>query len=282
MLKGQTGGNRRFSKGRDYTGNHAPLHDADELAAMRRACQLAAATLDYITDFVEPGVSTGKLDQLIEAYMREHGAVPATLGYKGYPASSCISINHVVNHGIPDDQKLLMDGDIVNIDVTVILDGWYGDTSRTYTVGDNVKVLARRLIDATYEAMMAGIAEVAPGKHMGDVGWAIRQICERERFTSVLEFGGHGVGRKFHDAPFVMHWAEQPGEGIELEPGMFFTVEPMINAGKRHTKILADGWTTVTRDRSLSCQFEHTVAVTETGYEILTLSPKGYTKPPYV
>lgn len=233
-----------------------------------------------ITDHVAPGVTTGELDQLCHDMTLANGATPAPLGYKGYPKSTCISINHVVCHGIPGERKLL-DGEIVNIDVTVILDGWYGDSSRMYLVGDKIPVKAKRLVDVTYDAMMLGIEAVKPGAHLGAIGHAIQTYAEGERFSVVRDFCGHGLGRVFHAAPSVLHYG-RPTDGPMLEPGMFFTIEPMINAGKFAVKILEDGWTAVTRDRSLSAQFEHSIAVTETGYEIFTLSPKGYTKPPYV
>ena len=225
-------------------------------------------------------MSTGELDRIIEAFMHEHGGVSATVGYRGYPKASCISVNHVVNHGIPSDDKKLLSGDILNVDVTVILDGWYGDTSRMYAVGDRVSVKAQKLMDVTFEAMWAGIHAVRPGATLGDVGHAIQVIAEGNRFSVVRDFVGHGVGRVFHDAPEVKHFGN-PGEGLVLAPGMIFTIEPMINAGRYEVKILADGWTTVTRDRSLSAQFEHTVGVTEDGVEVFTLSPAGYEKPPY-
>jgi methionyl aminopeptidase len=265
--------------GIDARGREVPIHSAEAFAALRRAGRLAAETLDFITPQVRPGVTTGELDRLIDGFVRERGAVPATLGYKGYPASSCISVNHVVNHGIPSDRKRLAAGDIANIDVTVILDGWYGDTSRMFFVGERVGVKARRLVDVTYEAMMVGIAAVRPGATLGDVGHAIQTVAEAARFSVVRDFCGHGLGRVFHAAPEVRHYGE-PGAGLVLRPGMVFTVEPMINAGGHEVKILADGWTTVTRDRSLSAQFEHTVGVTEGGCEIFTLSPAGHTKPP--
>jgi methionyl aminopeptidase len=201
------------------------------------------------------------------------------LNYKGFPKSICTSINHVVCHGIPGE-RALMDGDIVNIDVTVILDGWYGDTSRMYITGDNVPIKARRLVDVTYDCLMAGIEVVKPGATLGDIGAAIQKVAEAARFSVVRDFCGHGLGRVFHAPPSVNHFGVA-GEGAVLRPGMFFTIEPMINAGAWQTKILSDGWTAVTRDRSLSAQFEHTLGVTETGYEIFTLSPKGWTKPPY-
>ena len=256
------------------------IHGPDALAAMRRAGRLAAEVLDYITPYVAvPGVVTEHLDNLCEAFIRDHGSIPAPLGYRGYPKATCISVNHVVCHGIPGEKRL-EDGDIVNIDVTVILNGWHGDTSRMYYVGDNVSVKARRLVEVTYQSMMLGIAAVKPGGTLGDVGHAIQAFVERQRFSVVRDFCGHGVGRVFHAAPSVLHYGK-PGRGVRLEPGMIFTIEPMVNAGHYDVKILADGWTAVTRDRSLSAQFEHCVAVTETGVEILTLSPAGLTKPPY-
>lgn len=265
----------------DEEGRRITLHGADAFDGLRRAGRLAAATLDHITPFVVPGVTTGSLDARIEAFMRGNGAIPATLGYRGYTKASCISPNHVVNHGIPSDDKRLADGDIVNIDVSVILDGWYGDTSRMFLVGSKVGVKGRRLVDLTWECMMAGIAAARPGNTLGDVGHAIQTLAEANRCSVVREFGGHGIGRIFHDAPHVNHWG-RPGEGVRLLPGMVFTIEPMINAGRAEVKTLADGWTTVTRDRSLSAQFEHQVGITETGCEIFTLSPAGYTRPPYV
>ncbi len=246
---------------------------------MRRAGAVAAATLDFITGHIRAGITTAALDALCERFMREAGAVPATIGYRGYRHASCISINHVVNHGIPSD-KALVEGDILNIDVTPLVEGWHGDSSRMYWVGQP-PVKARRLVTTTYEAMMAGIAVVRPGATLGDVGHAIETVARRERFTVVTDFCGHGVGQVFHDAPQVLHYG-RPGTGVVLEPGMIFTIEPMINAGRPEVKVLADGWTAVTRDRSLSAQFEHTVGVTETGVEIFTLSPRGWTEPPYL
>ena len=265
---------------KEGTKKPVPLHGPEAFAAMRRAGRLAAATLDFVTPFVVQGVSTGELDRRIDGFMRDHGAVPATLGYRGYPKSCCISVNHVVNHGIPSDDKRLRDGDIANIDVTCILDGWYGDTSRMYVIGDRVPVKAQKLIEITFEAMWAGIGVVRPGATLGDVGHAIQTIAERNRCSVVRDFVGHGLGRVFHDSPEVKHYGN-PGEGLVLRPGMLFTIEPMINAGRHEVKILGDGWTTVTRDRSLSAQFEHTVGVTEDGVEVFTLSPLGYDKPPY-
>ncbi len=255
------------------------LHPASAFAGMRKAGKLAAELLDYITPFCVPGVTTEELNQLIHNYTIEHGAIPATLGYKGYTKSCCISINHVVCHGIPGPKKVL-DGDIANIDVTVIVDGWYGDSSRMYVFGDKVPVKAKKLIDVTYDSMMAGIEAVKPGVTLGDIGHAIQTVAEAHRFSVVRDFCGHGIGQVFHTSPSVVHYGD-PGTGPVLEPGMFFTIEPMINAGSWETKVLNDGWTAVTRDRSLSAQFEHTIAVTETGFEIFTLSPKGCHKPPY-
>jgi len=254
------------------------LHRPEDFIGMRAAGRLAAETLDFITPHVQPGVTTGHLDELCHAYIVEHGAVPAPLGYRGFPKSICTSVNHVVCHGIPGDKRL-EDGDVVNIDVTVILNGWHGDTSRMFPVGD-VGVKARRLCDVTYEAMMRGIEEVKPGATLGDIGNAIQTIVERERFSVVRDFCGHGLGRIFHEAPNILHYGRR-GQGAVLQPGMFFTIEPMVNAGKYDVKLLSDGWTAVTKDRSLSAQFEHSIGVTETGYEIFTLSPKGWHKPPY-
>jgi methionyl aminopeptidase len=256
-----------------------PQHGPEGFAAMRKAGRLAAAALDMIAPHVVPGVSTGALDRKLEEFIRDHDAIPAPLGYKGYPKATCISVNHVVCHGIPSDKKLV-DGDILNIDVTVILNGWYGDTSRMYWAGDKVSVKARKLTEVTYEAMMAGIAAVKPGARLGDIGAAIQKIVEAHRFSVVRDFCGHGLGRVFHQAPTVLHYGKA-GKGLELKPGMFFTIEPMINAGNWPIKILSDGWTAVTRDRSLSAQFEHSVGVTETGVEIFTPSSAGHTLPPY-
>ncbi len=255
------------------------IHPAANFEGMRKAGKLVAEVLDYITAFCVPGVTTEELDRLIHEYTLANGGTSATIGYKGYTKASCISINHVVCHGIPGPKKI-MDGDIANIDVTVIVDGWYGDSSRMYTFGDKVPVKAKRLIDITYDCTMAGIEAVKPGATLGDIGYAIQNIAERNRFSVVRDFCGHGIGQVFHSAPSVVHYGE-PKTGPILEPGMFFTIEPMINAGGWQTKVLSDGWTAVTRDKSLSAQFEHTIAVTETGFEIFTLSPKGYTRPPY-
>jgi len=267
----------QYSRQSDPSGRPIPLHDAEGFAAMRRAGRLAAETLDEIGAHVAAGVTTAALDRICEGFMRAGGAVPATIGYKGYRHASCISVNHVVTHGIPSEDKVLCAGDILNIDVTPLVEGWHGDSSRMYVVGET-GTKARRLIDATYRAMIAGIETVRPGATLGDLGHAIESVARAARFSVVRDFCGHGVGRVFHDAPLVLHYGE-PRTGVVLEPGMIFTVEPMLNAGRHEVKILADGWTTVTRDRSLSAQFEHSVGVTEDGVEIFTSSPRGLPRP---
>jgi len=254
------------------------LHGPEGFAGMRAAGRLAAEVLDALVPHVVPGVTTGELDDLVREHMLREGGLPATLNYRGYPKSCCISINHVVCHGIPGD-RVLKEGDIANIDVTVILDGWHGDTSRMFLLGD-VPLKARKLVDVTYEAMMRGIAQARPGNRMGDVAHAIQSHAEQFRYGVVRDFCGHGLGRLFHDAPEVVH-AGKPGTGPELKPGMFFTIEPMINIGRPDVKVLDDGWTAVTRDRSLSAQFEHSVGITEDGCEIFTKSPAGLDRPPY-
>jgi methionyl aminopeptidase len=254
------------------------LHGAAAFEGMRKAGRLAAEILDALVPLVRPGVTTAALDDVVRKMTLDGGAVPATLGYRGYAHSCCISINHVVCHGIPSD-KTLKDGDIVNIDVTPLLGGWHGDSSRMYLVGD-VPLKARRLVEVTYECLMLGIAAARPGARLGDIGAAIEAHAARQRYGVVREFCGHGVGRLFHDAPEVVH-AAQAGTGPELRPGMFFTIEPMINLGKPWVKLLDDGWTAVTRDRSLSAQFEHSIAITGDGCEVFTLSPAGLDKPPY-
>jgi len=262
----------------NYEARRIKIHDGAAFDGMRRAGRLAAETLDYITPHVQPGITTGELDRLCHEYIIDKSAIPAPLNYRGFPKSICTSVNHVVCHGIPGDKKL-QDGDILNIDVTVILDGWFGDTSRMFGVG-KVGVKAQRLVDITYEAMMRGIETVRPGATLGDIGHAIQSFAESNRFSVVRDFCGHGIGRVFHDAPSVLHFGK-PGGGPALQEGMFFTIEPMINAGRYEVKVLDDGWTAVTRDRSLSAQFEHTIAVTADGYEIFTLSPTGLDRPPY-
>ncbi|WP_420547548.1 type I methionyl aminopeptidase [Curvivirga sp.] len=257
------------------------IHTPEDFEGMRKAGHLAAELLDHITQFVEPGVTTDKLDQICHKYILDHDAIPAPLNYRGFPKSICTSVNHVVCHGIPDPSKKLKNGDIINIDVTVIVDGWYGDSSRMYMVGDKIPVKAKNLVRVTYESMMIGIEMVKPGVTLGDIGSAIQQHAEKHRFSVVRDFCGHGIGRVFHDAPSVLHYGT-PGTGAVLQEGMFFTIEPMVNAGKYACKVLQDGWTAVTKDKSLSAQFEHTIGVTKDGYEIFTASPKGWTQPPYV
>ncbi len=252
------------------------LYDAEAFEGMRKACQLTARCLDEVTSLIEPGVPTDRIDRFVFEFGMDHGALPATLNYRGYTKSTCTSINHVVCHGIPD-AKPLRDGDIVNVDVTYILDGWHGDSSRMYPVG-RIKRAAERLMEVTYESMMRGIAAIRPGLRTGVIGAAIQTYAEAERCSVVRDFCGHGVGLLFHDAPNILHYGT-PGEGVEMRPGMIFTVEPMINLGRPHVKVLADGWTAVTRDRSLSAQYEHTVGVTDAGCEIFTLSPAGLDRP---
>jgi methionyl aminopeptidase len=254
------------------------LHGPEGFAGMRKAGKLAGEILDALVAHIVPGVTTGAIDDIVRAMTLAGGGIPATLNYRGFTHSCCTSINHVVCHGIPGD-KVLRDGDIVNVDVTPIVDGWHGDTNRTYLVGD-VPIRARRLVEITYEAMMRGIEAAKPGNHLGDVGHAIQSFAEKHRYGVVRDFCGHGIGRLFHDAPEVVH-AGRPGTGPLLRPGMFFTIEPMINIGRPDTKMLDDGWTAVTRDRSLSAQFEHSIGITETGNEVFTTSPKGQHCPPY-
>jgi len=254
------------------------LHGAGAFEGMRKAGRLVAECLDMLAAEVAPGVTTERIDELVRKFAFDHNAMPATLMYRGYRKSTCTSLNHVVCHGIPND-KPMKEGDIVNIDVTLILDGWHGDSSRMYAVGD-IPRRAERLIEVTYEAMMRGIAAIRPGGTTGDIGAAIQSFVEGQHMSVVRDFCGHGLGKLFHDEPNIVH-VGRPGEGIVLRPGMFFTVEPMINLGRPHVKVLSDGWTAVTRDRSLSAQFEHTVGVTKAGVEIFTTSPKGFDKPPY-
>ncbi|MGH7187270.1 MAG: type I methionyl aminopeptidase [Pseudomonadota bacterium] len=255
------------------------MHDARGFAGMRTAGRLAAETLDFITPHVVAGATTEALDRLCHDFIVGHGAVPAPLGYRGFPKSICTSVNHVVCHGIPNERKVLLNGDILNIDVTVIVDGWHGDTSRMFTIG-KPSVKARRLVEVTYEAMMRGIAAVKPGATLGDIGHAIQSHAETNRYSVVRDFCGHGLGRIFHTAPSILHYG-RPGAGTVLRQGMFFTIEPMINAGRYEVKVLEDGWTAVTRDKSLSAQFEHSIGVTVDGFEIFTESPKAWHLPPY-
>ena len=252
------------------------LYGADAFEGMRKACQLTARCLDALADIVKPGVTTNEIDRFVFEFGERNNALPATLNYRGYRKSSCTSINHVVCHGIPDD-KPLREGEIVNIDVTYILDGWHGDSSRMYPVGE-VKRAAERLLEVTYECLMRGVNAVRPGARTGAIGHSIQTYAEAERCSVVRDFCGHGVGRLFHDAPNILHYG-QVNEGPELKEGLIFTIEPMINLGRPHVKVLSDGWTAVTRDRSLSAQYEHTVGVTANGCEIFTLSPAGLDTP---
>lgn len=252
------------------------LHRPEDFVGMRRAGRLAADTLDMITEHVRPGVTTEELDARCHDYMVARGGVPAPLNYRGYPKSICTSINHVVCHGIPSERRLER-GDTLNIDVTVVLDGWHGDTSRMYCAGQP-STKACRLIDVTYDSLMRGVAAIRPGATLGDVGHAIQAFVEAQRFSVVRDFCGHGIGRRFHEPPNVLHFG-RPGEGATLRAGMFFTVEPMVNAGRPEVKVLDDGWTAVTRDRSLSAQFEHMVGITAEGAEIFTVSPAAMHRP---
>lgn len=254
------------------------LYGPEHFEGMRKAGRVAAMTLDMLTKEVKPGITTAQIDRMAYDFMGDHGAEPATMYYRGYRHSSCTSIDNVVCHGIPNE-KPLKEGQILNIDVTAVIDGYHGDTSRMFLVGD-VPLRARRLADVTYEAMMRGIATLKPGSLSGDLGHAIQAYAEAHGFSVVRDFCGHGVGLVFHDAPNILHYG-QGGRGLAFREGMFFTVEPMINAGKPMVRMLDDGWTAVTRDRSLSAQFEHTVGITATGVEIFTASPAGLHKPPY-
>ncbi|WP_349042465.1 type I methionyl aminopeptidase [Agrobacterium sp. SORGH_AS 787] len=252
------------------------LYNSEDFEGMRKASQLTARCLDALADMVKPGITTNAIDRFVFEFGADHGALPATLNYRGYTKSVCTSINHVVCHGIPDD-KPLREGDIVNIDVTYLLDGWYGDSSRMYPVGQ-IKRSAERLLEVTYECLMRGIAAVKPGVRTGAIGAAIQAYAESERCSVVTDFCGHGVGRLFHDTPNILHYGKE-SDGPEIREGMIFTIEPMINLGKPHVKVLSDGWTAVTRDRSLSAQYEHAVGVTATGCEVFTLSPGGLHRP---
>ncbi len=252
-----------------YTGQ-IRLYGPEAFEGMRKVCNLTARCLDALNDIVKPGITTNEIDRFVFEFGMDNGAFPATLNYRGYTKSTCTSINHVVCHGIPND-KPLREGDIVNIDVTYLLDGWHGDSSRMYAVGE-IKRAAERLLEVTYESLLRGIAAVKPGAKTGAIGAAIQTYAEGERCSVVRDFCGHGVGQLFHDAPNILHYGT-PNEGVEIKEGMIFTIEPMINLGKPHVKVLSDGWTAVTRDRSLTAQYEHTVGVTKDGCEIFTLSP---------
>ncbi len=261
------------------------IHKPADFVKMRVSGQLAAEVLDYITDYVVPGVTTNTLNDLCHEFIVKRKAIPAPLNYNngstsyGFPKSICTSVNHVVCHGIPSEKKL-KDGDIVNIDVTVIVDGWHGDTSRMYFAGEP-SIKAKRLVQVTYDSMMKGIEMVKPGIHLGDIGHAIQTYVESNKFSVVRDYTGHGLGLVFHDEPTVLHYGK-PGTGLKLEEGMFFTIEPMVNAGNYQTILSSlDEWTVTTRDKSLSAQFEHSIGVTKDGFEIFTLSPKKWYYPPY-
>ena len=243
------------------------IKTSEEIEAMKPACQLAANTLVMIETHIRPGITTDEINEIVHDYTLKHGAIPAPLNYRGFPKSVCTSVNHVVCHGIPGSKKL-NSGDIINVDVTSILNGWHGDTSRTFYVGEP-KPRARKVTEVARQALEVGIAAVKPGATLGDIGHAIQSYVEGEKCSVVREYCGHGIGREFHEDPQVLHYGK-PGEGVELKPGMVFTIEPMVNIGKPHVKLLGDGWTVVTRDKSLSAQFEHTIALHDYGLEILT------------
>lgn len=256
------------------------IYNEEDFIGLRKSGKLAAETLDYITPFVTEGVTTLKLNDLCDEFINDNGGISACLGYRGYPKSVCISVNHVICHGIPSESKILKNGDILNIDVTTIVDGYFGDTSRMYYVGEP-SIKAKRLCEATYNSMMLAIEQVKPGNHVGDIGYTIQNYIEPLGFSVVRDYCGHGTGKKFHDEPQVSHVGKK-GSDVKLEKGMVFTIEPMINAGDYRTILSKiDNWTVTTRDKSLSAQFEHTMAVTDDGVEIFTLSPKGYRFPPY-
>jgi methionyl aminopeptidase len=257
------------------------IHTQEEFEGMRKAGKLAAEVLDMISEHVKPGVTTSELNDLCHDFIIKNGATPAPLNYKGFPKSVCTSVNHVVCHGIPDDKKL-REGDCLNIDTTVIVDGWHGDTSRMFWVGKKIPVRVKRLTQVTYEAMMSAIEIVKPGVSLYEIGGAIQDIAEKNNFSIVKDYCGHGIGKFFHGMPNVLHYRDGAGKRVILEEGMFFTIEPMLNFGKAETILSsADGWTVTTRDKSLSAQFEHTIGVTSDGFEIFTKSPKDLDKPPY-
>ena len=255
----------------DEYNNIVKLHTHEEFLKMRAAGSLAAEVLNFITPYVEENISTSELDKLCYDFIVRKNAIPAPLNYKGFPKSICTSINHVVCHGIPSE-KILNNGDILNIDITVILDGWHGDTSRMFFIGKK-SIKSKRLVEVTYEAMWEGIKQVKPGNTLGDIGFAIQSYAEKFGYSVVRDFCGHGIGNNFHTAPNILHYGEK-GKGLKLRQGMFFTIEPMINLGKKDIIILDDGWTAVTRDKKLSAQFEHTIGVTENSFEVFTLSPE--------
>ena len=251
--------------------------DQEKFIGMKKAGSLAAQTLDEITSYVKPGTSTGKLDKICYEFIRDNGGYSAPLYYRGFPKSCCTSVNHVVCHGIPGE-KCLKDGDIINIDVTAIIDGWHGDTSRMFCAGE-VSVKSKNLISTTYTSMMKALSIVKNGIHLGDIGEVIQTYVEQKGFSVVRDFCGHGIGKIFHEPPNILHYGKN-GDGIKLKTGMVFTVEPMVNEGTYNTKMLNDGWTAVTKDKLLSAQFEHTIGVTDSGYELFTKSKKKYDQPP--
>ncbi len=250
--------------------NQIPIHSKKEFEGMRNAGALTASILDKLQNIINPGISTEEINEFCHNIILKNGAIPAPLNYKGFPKSICTSVNHVVCHGIPNKNKILQSGDIINVDITVILNGWHGDSSRMFAVG-KINKKTHLLLKTTYECLMLGIAIAKPGKHLGDIGYEIQKHAESKNFSVVKDFCGHGIGKKFHTPPSVLHYGNM-GEGPELKPGMFFTIEPMINIGDWRVKILKDNWTAVTKDKSLSAQFEHSVGITETGNEIFTLS----------
>ena len=247
-----------------------PIHKNDDFIGMRKAGLLASKILDELKEFIMPGVSTEEINTFCHNMIIKNNAIPAPLNYRGFPKSVCTSVNHVVCHGIPNKNKLLQMGDIINVDVTVILDGWHGDSSRMYTAGKINKKI-EKLLKTTYECLLLGIEKAKPGNNLGDIGFEIQKYAESKNFSVVRDFCGHGIGKDFHTPPSILHYGNL-GEGLELRPGMFFTIEPMINMGNWQVKILNDGWTAVTKDKSLSAQFEHTIGINETGNEIFTLS----------
>ena len=259
--------------------NNIPIYTYKDFEGMRKAGSLAAKILDQLKSLIKPGISTLEINDFCHELIIKNEAIPAPLNYNGYPKSICTSVNHVVCHGIPS-KKILDIGDIINIDVTVILNGWYGDTSRMFIVGDKTSVKANKLIEITYECMMVAIKQIKPGLALGDIGYIIEKKASQNNFSVVKDFCGHGVGKEFHEPPSVLHYGSK-GEGLKLKEGMIFTIEPMLNAGTNEIKILGDGWTAITKDRKLSAQFEHTIGITKNGYEIFTLSPKNFHKPPY-
>ncbi len=281
-VRSNAAGGRALVRAHAGIGDNGPMgitiKTPDEIEKMRVAGRLAAEVLEILVPHVKPGVTTEDLDRIAHDHIvNVQKAVPANVGYRGFPKTVCASVNNVICHGIPSETKVLKDGDIVNIDVTVIKDGWHGDTSRMYYVG-TPSVMAKRLVETTYEAMWRGIRMVKPGATLGDIGAAIQELAEGERFSVVREYCGHGIGQIYHEEPQVLHYG-RPGEGVVLRKGMTFTIEPMINEGTRHTKVLPDGWTVVTKDRKLSAQWEHTIAVTDDGYEVLTQLPGAEPRP---